>query len=86
VISIKAVGRERTSAIRSLQTKLSWFARASNHEHLTPSQREERSMTWRTLTDAEIAALIGMRIDVERTDVGIVVGVIDDDGCREVAA
>ncbi len=43
-------------------------------------------MTWRTLTDAEIAALIGMRIDVERTDVGIVVGVIDDDGCREVAA
>jgi hypothetical protein len=42
-------------------------------------------MAWHTLTDAEIAALIGTRIDVERTDVGIVVGVIDDRR-REVVA
>jgi hypothetical protein len=81
-----AVGRERASATRSLQTKLTWFARASNHSHLTPSQREERSMAWRTLTDAEIAVLIGTRINVERTGVGIVVGVIDHDGRREAVA
>jgi hypothetical protein len=44
-------------------------------------------MAWSTLTDAEIAVLIGTRIDVERnTGVGIVVGVIDDDGRREVVA
>ena len=43
-------------------------------------------MAWRTVTDAEIAALIGTRIDVERTGVGIVVSVIDDDGRREVVA
>jgi hypothetical protein len=43
-------------------------------------------MAWFTLTDAEIAALIGMRINVERTGVGIVVGVIDDDGHREAVA
>jgi hypothetical protein len=58
----------------------------STTSHLTPSQREERSIAWRTLTDAEIAALIGTRVDVERTGVGIVVGVIDDDGRREVVA
>jgi hypothetical protein len=38
------------------------------------------------MTDAEIAALIGTHIDVERTGVGIVVGVTDGDGRREVAA
>ena len=43
-------------------------------------------MAWRTPTDAEIAALIGARIDIERTGIGIVVGVIDDDGRREVVA
>jgi hypothetical protein len=43
-------------------------------------------MTWRTLTDVELAALIGTRIDVERAGVGIVVGVIDDNGRREVVA
>jgi hypothetical protein len=43
-------------------------------------------MAWRTLTDAEIAVLIGTRINVERTGVGILVGVIDDDGRREVMA
>ena len=43
-------------------------------------------MAWRTLTDAEIAVLIGMRINVERTAVGIVVGVIDDDGRHEGVA
>jgi hypothetical protein len=42
-------------------------------------------MAWRTLTDAEIAVLIGTRINVERTGVGIVVGVIDD-GRREAVA
>ena len=42
-------------------------------------------MAWRTPTDARIAALIGARIDVERTAVGIVVGVIDDAGHRETA-
>jgi hypothetical protein len=42
-------------------------------------------MAWHTLTDAKIAALIGTRIDVERTGVGIVVGVIKD-GRREVVA
>jgi hypothetical protein len=40
-------------------------------------------MAWHTLTDAEIAVLIGTRIDIERTGV---VGVIDDDGHREVVA
>ena len=39
-------------------------------------------MAWRTPTDAEIAALIGTRIDV----VGIVVDVIDAAGRREVVA
>jgi hypothetical protein len=43
-------------------------------------------LAWHTPTDAEIAALIGMRIDVERTGVGIVGGAMDDDGCREVVA
>jgi hypothetical protein len=43
-------------------------------------------MAWRTPTDAEIAAPIGTRIDVERTRVGIAVGMIDDDGRREVVA
>jgi hypothetical protein len=43
-------------------------------------------MAGRTLTDAEIAALIGALIDVKRTGVGIVVGVTDDDGCCEVVA
>jgi hypothetical protein len=42
-------------------------------------------MARNTLTDAEIAALIGTRTDVERTGAGIVVGVIDD-GRREVVA
>jgi hypothetical protein len=50
--------------------------------------RLKRSVPWPrgTLTDVEIAALISTRIDVERTGVGIVVGVIDDDGRREVVA
>jgi hypothetical protein len=86
VIFRTAVGRERSSATRSLRTKLTWFARPKSTLHLTPSQQKERSMAWRTLTDAEIAALIGTRIDVERTGVGIVVSVIDDDGRREVVA
>ncbi|HEY4042382.1 MAG TPA: hypothetical protein VGM32_11145 [Rhodopila sp.] len=43
-------------------------------------------MAWHILTDAEIAALIGTHIDVERTGVGIVVGGIDDGGRREVVA
>jgi hypothetical protein len=43
-------------------------------------------MAWSTLTDAEVAVLIGTRINVERTGVGILVGVIDDDGRREVMA
>jgi len=43
-------------------------------------------MAWRTLTDAKIAALIGTRINVERTGADIVVGVIDDDGRREAVA
>jgi hypothetical protein len=38
------------------------------------------------LTDANIAALIDARIDVERMVVGIVAGVLDGDGRREVAA
>jgi hypothetical protein len=40
-------------------------------------------MPWNTLTDVEIAVLIGTRINVERT--GIIVGLIDDDR-REVVA
>jgi hypothetical protein len=43
-------------------------------------------MGWRTLTDAEITTLIGTRIDVERTGVSIVVGVIENYGRREVVA
>jgi len=43
-------------------------------------------MAWRTLTNGEIAVLIGTRIDVERTGVGIVLDVIDDVGRREVVA
>ena len=43
-------------------------------------------MVWRTPTDAKITALIATRIDVERTGVGIVVGVIDDDGRRGAVA
>ena len=43
-------------------------------------------MARHALTDAEIAAPIGTRIDVGRMGVGIVVGVIDDDGRREVVA
>jgi hypothetical protein len=43
-------------------------------------------MAWRTLTDSEIAVLIGTRIDVERTGVGIVVSVIDGDSRLEVVA
>jgi hypothetical protein len=42
-------------------------------------------MAWRKLTDAEIAVLIGTRINVELTGVGIVVGVTHD-GRREVVA
>jgi hypothetical protein len=80
------MGGERASATRSLQTKLTWFARTSTTSHLTPPQQEERSMAWSVLTDAEIAVLIGTRINVERTGVDIVVGVIDDDGRREVVA
>jgi hypothetical protein len=41
-------------------------------------------MAWNKLTDAEIAVLMGTRIDVERTSVGIVASLIDDDGRREV--
>ena len=43
-------------------------------------------MAWSTPSDAEIAVLIAMRINVKRTGVGIVVGLIDDDGRREVMA
>ena len=43
-------------------------------------------MAWCALTNAEIAVLIGTPINVERTGVGIVVGVIDDDGRREAVA
>ena len=43
-------------------------------------------MAWNTLTDGEIAALIGTGINVERTGVGIVVGLIDNDSRREVMA
>ncbi len=43
-------------------------------------------MVRRTPTDAEIAALIATRTDVERTGVGIVAGVIDGDGRREAVA
>ena len=43
-------------------------------------------MAWGTMTDAEIAALIGARFDVERASVGVVAGVIDGDGRREVSA
>jgi hypothetical protein len=43
-------------------------------------------MVWLKLTNAEIAVLIGTRINVERTGVGIVVGMIGDDGRREVVA
>jgi hypothetical protein len=40
-------------------------------------------MAWSTPTDAEIAVLIGTRIDVDPTDI---MGVIDEDGRREVMA
>ena len=43
-------------------------------------------MAWTIPTDAEIAVLIATRINVERTGVGIVVGLIDNDGRREVMA
>jgi hypothetical protein len=43
-------------------------------------------MAWSTPSDAEIAVLIATRINVERTGVGIVVGLIDNDGRREVMA
>jgi hypothetical protein len=43
-------------------------------------------MAWRTLTDAEIAALIGAHIDIKRTGVGAVVGVIDAAGRRGAVA
>ena len=39
-------------------------------------------MTWRTLTDAQIAALIGTRIDIVAFDVTVT----DDDRRREVVA
>jgi hypothetical protein len=81
----KAVGRERASATRALQTNLTCFASASTPGDLTPSQRQGRSMAWGTPTDARIAALIGARLDVERTGVSVVAGVIDDDGRPEVA-
>jgi hypothetical protein len=84
--TINLVGRDRASATGSLQTKLTWFARALTSDDLTPSQQEERSMAWRTRTDAEIAALIGTRDDIKRTGVGIVVGVLDHDGRREAVA
>ena len=43
-------------------------------------------MAGRTRTDAEVAALIGARINVERTGIGVVVGVIDAAGRREAMA
>lgn len=43
-------------------------------------------MAWRILTDVKIAALIGTLIDVARTGFGIVVGMIDATGRREVVA
>jgi len=43
-------------------------------------------MAWRTLTDTGIAVLTGTHITVERSDVGIVVGVVDDDRRREPVA
>jgi hypothetical protein len=43
-------------------------------------------MAWRTLTDAEIAVLIGTCINVARTGVGIVVGAIDHDGRHKAVA
>jgi predicted Kef-type K+ transport protein len=43
-------------------------------------------MAWLVLTNAKVAAPIGMRIDVGRTVVSVVVDVIDGDGRREVAA
>lgn len=43
-------------------------------------------MAWNTLTDVEIAVLIGTRSNVERTSDGIIVGLIDDDGRHEVVA
>jgi hypothetical protein len=42
-------------------------------------------MAWRIPTDAKIAERIGPHIDLERTSVGVVVGVIDDAGHRETA-
>ena len=42
-------------------------------------------MAWRTPTEAEIATVVAARIDVERAGVGIVAGVIDEDGRRIVA-
>jgi hypothetical protein len=43
-------------------------------------------MDWRTPTDAEVAALVAARIDAGRRGAGILVGAIDDDGRRGVAA
>jgi hypothetical protein len=43
-------------------------------------------MGWYTRTDAEIAALIGTRIDIEHTGVDIVLCVLDNDGRRGVVA
>jgi hypothetical protein len=43
-------------------------------------------MAWCTLTNGEIAALIGARSDVERAGGRIIVSVIDAAGHREAAA
>lgn len=42
-------------------------------------------MAWGTRTDAEIAAPAGARFGVGHIAVGVVAGVIDDGGRREVA-
>lgn len=42
-------------------------------------------MAWRTPMDVKVAALVATRIDVERTGIGIVAGVIDDGSGRRGA-
>jgi hypothetical protein len=59
---------------------------ASNHKPSDAVSTGGAFLAWRTLADAEIAVLIGMRNNVERTGVGIIVGVIDHNGCREAVA
>ena len=43
-------------------------------------------MAWGPQTEAEIAALIGALIDVERAGVGVVARMIDNDNRREAEA